>query len=79
MALLQIVWMIFRPRKPPASSSRARSRPQALSVTLAGETIRQLVRELSSLLEEVRLEVSRGDPHPEVALAVFSFAEVADE
>jgi hypothetical protein len=57
----------------------ARSHAHAPSLTFAAEMIRQLVAERPSLLDIVRLQVGRGYPHPEVALAVFSLTEVADK
>src|SRR3954447_14856211 len=56
-----------------------RRRDGAHGARTADEAIGKLGREGAGLLGEVPLEVGRGDLHAEVALAIFSLAEVAEE
>jgi hypothetical protein len=49
------------------------------ALTCAGEAVRQLVREHVGLYLVVRLEVGRGNPYPEAALAVLPRGEIAEQ
>src|SRR3954447_1326670 len=56
----------------PSKSGSCLRRDRAHGGPVAGQAIRQLGRERPRVLGVVRLEVRRGDLHPEVALAVLA-------